>query len=624
MKSPSIIHYLLSAFFSGIWLISCNQTPAYNSFDDYPVYDGTDLGLIYTPHTSSFRIWSPAASEVRLMLYESSNGGAIYRMEKLHRSEKGTWTVKIDEDLDRKFYTFQVKINDVWLQETPGIWAISLAPGNKRAAVVDMKETHPEGWNMDKSPDFENFTDAIIYETEMRDSFSGSEIKALAEMGITHVHLHIKNRLPLNKKSSGTYFSMDYNMPDGPYSPDGSGTAERIRKFKQIIQAFHRSGIRVIIDMPVSLLVSGGAFDPDQMIPGYFFRRNANKTSLTSPGYPEEIASERAMVRKFITESVLYWVREYHVDGFFLDHTGLMDIQALNEIRTALDRTDSSILVYGDGDATDSSLYSEDNRATAANSAKFDGISLLNPYFGNIIFNRQTSGGFVFGTDSLAVPSVTACIAGGVSLRQTADKEIVSVDFSPVRNPYQRINYLSLCNGPGLKDMIKLHKPESATEEELIKFNKFAQTIVFVSQGIPMLRAGDEFYSGNEAEAVNVRDSIAGKELYTYYKGLIRMRKTHPAFRMSSGEMVRDYLSFPETQTANVVGFMLNGNVNGDPWKNILVVCNGNRMSVPVSIPQKEWTLVVNDGQIDLSGISTINDSIFTIAPSSVSIMYER
>jgi pullulanase len=204
-----------------------------------------------------------------------------------------------------------------------------------------------------------------------------------------------------------------------------------------------------------------------------------------------------------------------------------------------------------------------------------------------------------------------------------------------VNNPTQIINYVSCHDDMCLVDKLRSSKPADATEEEVVRFDKLAQTVVYTSQGVPFIYAGEEMYRNKKGihntyqspDSINQIDwdfKTTNKDVYDYYKGLIALRKGHAAFRIPTQEMVQKHLKFLDLQAPNVVGFTLSDHVNGELWKQILVLYNGNRQAVKVAIPAGEWNVVCHDGQINLSGISTVGDSTFIIAPSSASILYVR
>lgn len=652
-------------------IVSCTYTPPkYSSFDEYPVYDGTDLELIYSPHASSFRVWAPTASEVKLLLYDNGQEGMAYRSEDMKRGEKGTWKIKIKEDLKGKFYTFQVKVDDVWLKETPGMWAKAVGVNGKRAAIIDMKETNPEGWELDKRPELQSFTDIVIYEVHMRD-FSIAEnsgiknkgkflaftengtkntagdktgIDHLKELGVTHVHLLPsydfasidETKLAENKYNWG-YDPLNYNVPEGSYATDPYNPAVRIREFKQMVQALHKAGIRVIMDVVYNHTYTGEDSHLNLLAPGYFYRFNADSTWSNASGCGNETASDRPMMRKFIVESVSYWAREYNIDGFRFDLMGIHDIETMNEVRATLDRIDPTIFVYGEGWTAGDSPLAYENRALKQHAKQFDGIAVFSDDIRDALKGSWANPdvpGFVSGVEGLE-ESVKFGVVGATYHPQIDYSKPIYSKEAYVKNPTQVINYVSCHDDMCLVDKLRKASPPGATDEELMKFNKLAQTVVFTAQGVPFIYAGEEVYrnkkgvhntyqSPDSINKINWDNKTTYRDIFDYYQGLIKLRRQHPAFRMPTEVMVQQYLKFLDIEFPNVVAYTLNGNVNGDSWRDILVIYNGNRIPATISIPQNNWNVAMHDGKIDVNGMGTVKDSIFVVAPSSASILFRE
>lgn len=653
---------------SVLTLLNACGKPTYNSYDEYPVYEGTDLELTYTPQASTFRVWSPNADQVKLLLYNDGIDSAVYQVSSMKRSEKGTWKLKIDGDLKGKFYTFQVKIGDKWMAETPGMWVKAVGVNGKRAAIIDMNETNPEGWELDRRPPMVDVTDAVIYEVHMRDfsvspssgiknkgkflaftekgtknsSGQSTGIDHLVELGVTHVHLLPsydyasidETRLNENKYNWG-YDPLNYNVPEGGYSTNPYDPATRIREFKKMVQSLHQAGIRVIMDVVYNHTFTGEDSHLNSLVPGYFYRFNPDQTWSNASGCGNETASERPMMRKFIIESVLHWVNEYKVDGFRFDLMGIHDIETMNQVRAALNKVDPSILVYGEGWTASGSPLPEDQRAIKINARKMDGIAVFSDDIRDALkgsWMHPEVPGFVSGTDSLE-EAVKFAIVGGVEHPQVDASRSVHTKAHYVNHPTQVINYVSCHDDMCLVDKLRESSPEGTTEQELKRFNKLAQTVVFTSQGIPFIYAGEELYrdkkgvhntfqSPDSINKINWDQKAVHSDIFEYYRGLIRLRREHPAFRLTTREMVQQHLKFLDTSTTpNVVAYTLNGNVNGDSWRDILVIFNGNRKSVKVSIPRNDWEMVVNDGSINLNGMGLVQDTTVWVAPSSAMIL---
>ena len=665
MKKHTLFMFLISGLLSG-----CGSTPHYATFDDYPVYEGSDLELTYTPQASKFRVWAPTASNVKLLIYDNGNEGGASQTLDMDRSEKGTWTLKIDDNLKGKFYTFQIKLNEKWLDETPGMWVKATGVNGKRAAIIDFADTNPTGWENDIRPPLKNFTDIILYELHVRDfsvsknsgmkykgkylaftehgtknsSGESTGIDHLKELGITHVHLLPvfdfasidETKLNENKYNWG-YDPVNYNVPEGSYSTNPYNPVTRIREFKQMVQSLHKSGIRVIMDVVYNHTAKGKGSNLDLLAPGYFYRMKADSTWSNASGCGNETASERAMMRKFMIESVLYWVTEYHIDGFRFDLMGVHDIETMNAIRYALDKIDPTIFMYGEGWTAGNSSLAEDKRAVKKNAKELNNIAVFSDDIRDALrgsWMHSQIPGFVSGVDSLE-ESVKFGVVGAT---QHDDIDYTKLLYSKkpyANNPTQVINYVSCHDDMCLVDKLKESKPENATDDELVRFDKLAQTIVFTAQGVPFIYAGEELYrnkkgihntyqSPDSINRIDWNSKSKYKDLFEYYKNLITLRKTHAAFRIPTQDMVQQHLKFINMNTPNVVAYILTDHVNDEIWKDILVIYNGNRKPVTVQIPEGEWNLVCHDGQINLTGISLIEKPTFVVAPSSASIMYVK
>jgi pullulanase len=665
MKRRSLLMMLITGLLCG-----CNTKPHYKSFDEYPVYEGSDLELTYSPQASKFRVWAPTADQVKILLYDNGYEGGAYQTLDMDRAEQGTWTLKVNENLKGKFYTFQIKIGEKWMEETPGIWVKATGINGKRAAIIDFEDTNPTGWENDRRPPLTNFTDIMLYEVHVRDfsmsSNSGMKNKGkflaftehgtknsagdatgidhLKELGVTHVHLlpcfdfaSIDETKLYEKKYNWGYDPLNYNVPEGSYSTNPKDPVVRIREFKQMVQAFHQAGIRVIMDVVYNHTSMGKGSHLDLLAPGYFYRQNKDSSWSNASGCGNETASERGMMRKLMVESVVYWATEYHVDGFRFDLMGIHDIVTMNEIRKALDRIDPTIFMYGEGWTAGPSPLVEDKRAVKKNAKKLNNIAVFSDDIRDALrgsWMHAQIPGFVSGTDSLE-ESVKFGVVGATQHPQVDYSKLLYSKAPYVNNPTQIINYVSCHDDMCLVDKLRESKPADATDDELVRFDKLAQTVVYTSQGVPFIYAGEEMYRNKRGlhntyqspDSINQIDwdfKTTHKDIFNYYKGLISLRKAHAAFRMPTQEMEQQHLKFLNMLIPNVVGFTLTDHVNGDSWKDILVIYNGNRKAVRVNIPSGEWTVVCHDGQINLNGISQVTDTIFTVAPSSASIMYVK
>ena len=650
-------------------VMSCSSAKKeYASFELYPVRTGSLMEMEYTPEATKFTLWSPTAEEVRLMLYDEGEGGHAYETVKMELGEDGTWATVVNKNLLNKFYTFNVKINDKWQGDTPGINAHAVGVNGKRAAIIDWKATNPEGWENDQRPPLKSPADMIIYEMHHRDfsvdSTSGIKNKGkflaltehgtmnsdklltgidhLIELGVTHVHLLPsydyasvdETKLDENQYNWG-YDPLNYNVPDGSYSTDPYQPATRVKEFKQMVQALHKAGIRVILDVVYNHTFNTAESNFERTVPGYFYRQKEDGTLANGSGCGNETASERPMMRKFMIESVLYWMKEYHIDGFRFDLMGVHDIETMNEIRKAVDEVDSTVCVYGEGWAAETPQYPVDSLAMKKNVAYMPGIAVFSDEFRDGLCGsvwEKGKGAFLAGVPG-GENSVKFGIVGAIEHPQVRYDSVNYSRQAWAGQPTQMISYVSCHDGLCLVDRLKASMPE-ATPEQLVRLDKLAQTVVFTSQGIPFIYAGEEvmrdkqgvgnsYKSPDAVNAIDWRRKTTNGDVFMYYKRLIDLRKSHPAFRMGDAEKVRKHLEFLPVEGQNLIAFRLKDHANGDSWEDIIVAFNSRMTPARLEVPVGKYTVVCKDGVIDVRGLGTQIGPEVIIPGQSALIMYK-
>ncbi len=644
------LFFLMSIFM----LPSCQETEKtnYASFDEYPVYEGSDLGLSYSPQKSVFKLWAPSAEAVKIQLYEAGEGGEALRSENLKRRKNGIWEAIFKEDLKGQFYTFQVKINGAWLAETPDPYVKAVGVNGNRGMVIDLAATNPEGWEKDQRPPLTNFTDIVIYELHVRDLSSdpNSGIKntgkflGLAEtgtkskegemtgldhikdLGVTHIHLlpsfdfkSLDEKIENNPKYNWGYDPKHYNVPEGSYASNPYDGAVRIREFKQMVKTLHEHGIRVILDVVYNHTGDTEASVFNQIVPGYYYRQREDGSFSDASACGNETASERPMMRKFIVESVKYWVNEYHLDGFRFDLMGIHDQETMNQVSAELHKIDPSIFIYGEGWTAGDSPLPEENRSLKKYTYKLDKVAAFSDDI------RDAIKGYVFGPKDKGfvsgLPGLEESIKFGI-VASTQHSQVLydSVNYSKkpwAKEPYQTITYVSCHDNNTLWDRLLLSAPE-ASESERIRMHKLAGAIVLTSQGVSFLHAGVEllrtkqgvensFESPDDINRIDWSRKSKYKEVYNYFKSLVALRKNHPAFRMISTEQIQKHLRFLDFKHPNnLVGYTITDNANGDSWKEVMVFFNGNRVPRELYLPDGEWKVVLDDQSINEAGIRKI------------------
>ena len=643
--------------------ISCQSVKKDNfSFDDYPVREG---GLAET----KFSLWSPVAEEVKVLLYESGHEGSAYVTHAMKKGTDGTWKVTISEDLHGKFYTFNVKVDGKWLGDTPGIMAKAVGVNGKRAAVLDLNSTDPEGWENDVRPALNNFADIVVYEMHHRDfstdSVSGitnkgkflalteqgtksslgekTGIDHLIELGVNHVHILPsydyasvdESQLEKNQYNWG-YDPVNYNVPDGSYSTDPYNPSVRIKEFKQMVQALHKAGIRVVLDVVYNHTFDIVNSNFEKTVPGYFYRFNSEGKYADASGCGNETASDRAMMRKYMIESVLHWVNEYHIDGFRFDLMGIHDIETMNEIRAELNKIDPTIFVYGEGWAAGAPQMPQEELAMKANAHKMPGIAVFCDEMRDGLrgpFNNDKQGAFLTGLPGHEM-SIMYGLVGCIPHPQIINDSVNYSKEAWAAQPTQMISYVSCHDDMCLADRIKSTLPENATMEERVALHKLAETFVFTSQGVPFIFTGDEvmrdkkgvhnsYNSPDEINTIDWKQKTTYREVFDYIKDLIALRKGHPAFRMGDADMVRKHMEFLPVKGSNLIAFILKDNANGDSWKNIIVAFNSRQESAKVTIPQGNYTVVCKDGKINLKGMAKLKGTELNVPARSAIIIYQ-
>jgi pullulanase len=629
-------------------ILTMHQSFSQQDYSKYPAYKGGDLGLTYSQTQSVFKIWSPPAEAVELLFYKAGTGGESFKTIVLDKGNSGEWHTKQPGNLKGSFYTFRVKISGQWSNEVPDPYAKSVGVNGRRAMVVDLKETNPAGWVKDKSPSFSaagKTTDAIIYELHIRDASidknSGISHKGkflglaeegtksseglatgldhIKELGVTHIHLLPffdynsvdESRLDKMQYNWG-YDPVNYNVPEGSYSTNPYDGNTRINELKQMILAFHKNGLRVVMDVVYNHVADAKSSSFNQLVPGYYFRHKKNGAFSDATACGNETASEMPMMRKFILESLLYWVKEYHIDGFRFDLMGVHDIKTMNLISAELHKVKPDILLYGEGWTAGESPLPDSLRAIKKNAAKLDGIAVFSDDV------RDGIKGSVFDINDRGFASGKAGMEESVKFGIVAAANHPQIDFTKVNYskkaystaPWNVITYCECHDNNTLIDKLRL-SCKDATKEELIKMQQLALTIVLTSQGIPFLHAGTEFLrnkkgienSYNAGDSINEIDwSLKSENLAfnKYIQQLIAIRKAHPAFRMISNDQILKYLRFDEKAPAGTIAYTINGAAVKDSWKKIMVIFNGTNSIQSFTCSVANWHVAINTSNEDV------------------------
>lgn len=622
-----------------------------------------ELGVMYHKNYSDFRVWSPVAASIDLLIYKNGDPSIYEIPRKFPMSEEnGLWSVTVNEDLKNQFYTYRVNVYGN-TNETADPYAKSVGVNGYRGYILNLTETNPEGFYKDNYPDnIINHTDAIIYEINIRDmsinpnsgirnkgKFIGlteentktsnhtpTGIDYLKFLGITHVQImpifdfsfvSVDEKNPI--KYNWGYDPENYNVPEGLYSTNPYDPVCRIKELKELVYSLHKNGICVNIDVVYNHIFDYKNNCFEKIFPGYYFRYNDDNTLSNGSGCGNDTASEKLMMKRFIIDSVMYWAQEYHIDGFRFDLMGIHDVDTMNTLRHKLDTFNRKIMLYGEGWDLKTALDSS-KKAMIPNAAKAPKIGFFNDIIRDILkgntFDRNDKG-FISGKDNLE-NSVELSVIGCTNYSKNLN--------GPFSSPVQSINYVTCHDNYTLWDKLQFTN-RTESEEVRIYRTKLALGIILTSQGIPFIYSGTEFLRTKEGieNSYNSPDYINWidwnrKDKYihvvNYIKELIFLRKNHPAFRMSSLEDIKDNVEFLKNMPKNTVGFLIKNNANNDLWKNILVVYNSNDNSTEIKLPDYgDWNLVVDRHTINEKIIHTYNhNDPYYIDGISINILYNN
>ena len=608
--------------------------------------------VVYAPTATTFQLFAPAdAKSVKLRIYQEGLGGKAQKTVKMQYLD-GLWRAEVKGDLMGKFYTF-----DIGKGECPGVFAKAVGVNGQRGAIIDMRSTSPEGWAADQHPICKSPADLVIYEMHHRDfSIARSDAKyqgkflALTEpwaidhlksLGVNAIHILPsydygsvdETRLSDNKYNWG-YDPVNYNVPEGGYSTNPYKPEVRIREFKQMVQALHNAGIRVILDVVYNHTYDIEHSNFQRTYPDYYYRKTSDGKYSNGSGCGNETASDKPMMRQFMKESVKYWINEYHIDGFRFDLMGCHDIETMNQIRQMVNDIDPTIFVYGEGWSAGSCALPNELLGMKANIPQMPEIAAFSDEIRDALrgpFSDDTKAGWLGGAPDCE-ESLKYGIVGGIRHPQVNMKKVNYSQKPWALEPVQMISYVSCHDDMCLVDRLKASIP-GISKEELIRLDLLAQTAVFTSQGVPFMLSGEEllrdkkgvhnsFESPDSINHLDWSNKTKYPQVFTYYKNLIVLRKNHPAFRLGSADLVRKHLEFLKSPK-QVVAFRLKNYAGRDDWRNIIVILNAGKTDSEVTIPEGNYTIVCCDGVINERGLGTLNGSKAIVDAQSALILHD-
>lgn len=631
------------------------------AFEEEYTYTGTDLGATWSSEKTAFRVWAPTAEAVKVNLYESGTAGTDDLIEQLEMQKdvNGTWVAEKEGDLNGTYYTYVVSINGEE-KEACDPYARTTGVNGKRAMVIDLASTNPEGWENDTNPHAgANYTDAVIYELHVRDLSSDASsgitntgkflglietgtttesgistgLDHIKDLGITHLQLMPSydygsvDETQLDKAQfNWGYDPVNFNVPEGSYSTDPYKGEVRVKEMKEMVQGLHENGISVVMDVVYNHVYNATDFCYNQIVPGYFSRVDEDGQYSSGSGCGNDTASERAMVRKYIVESVKYWADEYHIDGFRFDLMGLIDTQTVNEIVAEVRKDHPDVMFYAEGWTMDTTLTKEGyTLATQVNSPETPDFAFFNDNL------RDGLKGSVFNNE-------VGYISGAEGLESTISESFLGA-ATWCKSPTQTINYASCHDNLSLMDRISRSTPAVAKEDR-IRMNNLSAAIYMTAQGVPFMQAGEEMlrskvkedggFDENSYASSDFVNSLKWDNLneeeyqntYNYYKGLIAFRKEHPALRMTTAEDVAANIKTVSGLDANVLAFEIAGGANGDSAEGMYIIFNANEEETQVTLPAGyAWNVYVNGESAGTEVIETITSGTAKVAPISALVL---
>lgn len=553
----------------------------FENLDREYAYSG-ELGAVWSPETTRFAVWSPDSEGAELRLYHDDSEQQPFRTEKM-RSENGVWKAEISGDLNGVYYTYAFTRGGSTV-ETIDIYARSAGANGKRGMVLDLCSTDPEGWEQDRKVSLRDYTGAVIYELHVRD-FSSDEsgkftlrgkfgafcekavnsfgdvigLDYIKKLGITHIHLlPVFDYQSVNETDPCAGFNwgydpLNYNIPEGSYSTDPHHGEVRVREFKQLVQAAHERGIGIIMDVVYNHTYATDDSPFNKTVQGYYYRHNEDGTLSNGSACGNEFASERAMASRFIADSLLYWAREYHIDGFRFDLMGLLDIETLNRAAAELRRENPSVILYGEGWTGGSCPLPKEQRAMKMNARELPEFAMFSDDLrdgvkGSVFWDADC--GYVNGKAAERAELIKSVMSGGIWRED--------IGRAPAEcwtdKPQQSINYVEAHDNLTLYDKLRSSMP-GISVADIIAADKLAAALVFLSQGVPFIQAGqellrsktaadgsfvhDSYNSPDSVNSIKWNDVTLRRGVMEYYRGLIAARKHFPQLRMRDVESIR-------------------------------------------------------------------------------------
>lgn len=645
------------------------------NFLDKFVYNGNDLGCHYNMERISFRIWAPTAKLVELVVYDTFDQKDIspyYSIEMIYDSNNGTHHIQVKKELfDGKYYLYRLYFDDLdnkgnqitKITYAVDPYAYAVGVNGKKSYILDINSPDliPNGWYNDIKPEFLHKQDAIIYETHVRDftisssshvnkrnqgKFLGiiehntkynennesvsTAIDSLIELGITHLHLlpifdYSSVDESISNKSTNRNWGYDpqnYNVPEGSYSTDPFNPKSRILELRTLIHTLHKSGIRVVMDMVYNHMTETS--NMDKIVPCYYFRTDENGKFTNGSGCGNELATERPMIRKFVLDSIMHWVKNYHIDGTRFDLMELMDFETTLHIAKNLHNLGENTLVYGEPWKAG---YSPLSNGTYRGRQKNNHFAIFNDIFRDAIRGSNSpSMGYVNGDqhNPRNLWQVIEGLKGSINVLTAHARE--TINYADAHDNYTLWDQIEKSQNYNISDgNYRQNLSSDLMDNVLVRQNMLALGIIITAQGIPFFHSGAEvlrtkqgdhnsYKSDDAINQFNWQDKLYNKKVFNYIAGLIKLRKQHPAFRMSDHKMINNHLSIApayNNDRSGVIVSIFRNNANNDEWETIVIIYNASSLDnyninplLPEIADNQQWHIVVNHEQSGVNSIS--------------------
>lgn len=619
-------------------------------FDSLFFYGGDDLGVSYSPEKTVIKLWAPTAIQIKLRLFKEDDQDP--ELLEMIRGDKGVWIIELARNLELYHYSFLLCINLEW-REAVDPYAIALTVNGEYGVIIDPAKAKAATIEV---PNLRRRVDAIIYEVHIRDltmhpnsgaarkgtylgaaeagtkSAIGMEtgLSYIKNLGVTHIELlpfhdfEGVDELDTASAYNWGYNPVHFNVPDGSYASDPEDPYNRIIELKQLISAVHREGMGVIMDVVYNHVYIREDSPFEKIVPGYYFRHDAHGLPSNGTGVGNDIASERLMVRKYIVDSVMYWLNEYHVDGFRFDLMGILDIDTMTAVRNAVNTVSPDLLIIGEGWDLNTPL-TPDRKANISNQAKLPGIGQFNDWFRDSIkgstFNIYDKG-YALGNDRY-LEAAKQVMAGSVGIGKRKHGLFLQ--------PGQSVNYIESHDNHTLWDKLKICDPDQ-DEAILKKQHRLATSMVLLAQGIPFLHSGQEFFRSKKGVGNSYRspDEInwldwdlrdANMDNVEYIKGIMDIRKSNEAFRLPDNEQIRRHMVF-STLPAPLVGYLLKEIKQRGLWEKILVFINPSMDQHLVELTEDtKWSVLADHEKASAQPFRHIEGDKVLMEPCSLFVL---